>query len=182
MSFTALQTLRRAGSRSRRWSRTYPHHQAPRARAAGARLLRGVPLLADATVTELLGHGRLSGVRLRHRDGRAAHIACDTVVFTGDFVPDHELARHGGLPLDPGTRGPAVDSAFRAAERGVFAVGNVLHAAEPARVVAWEGAAASATVRRYLSDGRLALGVGPAAGHRAAGLDRPQPSDPGRTG
>ncbi|MFH8291708.1 NAD(P)/FAD-dependent oxidoreductase [Streptomyces sp. NPDC018059] len=153
VSFAALDLLRSAGVEVAALVTEHPHHQAPRGRAAGARLLRGVPLLTDATVTELLGHGRLSGVRLRHRDGRTAHLACDTVVFTGDFVPDHELARHGGVPLDPGTRGPAVDSAFRTAERGVFAVGNVLHAAEPARVVAREGAAASAAVRRYLSDG-----------------------------
>ncbi|MFH8607007.1 NAD(P)/FAD-dependent oxidoreductase [Streptomyces sp. NPDC018029] len=153
VSFTALDTLRRAGVSVTAQVTEHRRHQAPTARALDARLRRGVPLLTDATVAELLGRGRLSGVRLRHRDGRTADVPCDTVVFTGDFVPDHELARLGGLLLDPGTRGPAVDSAFRTDERGVFAVGNVLHAAEPARVVAREGALAAAAVRRYLSDG-----------------------------
>ncbi|AZM56907.1 oxidoreductase [Streptomyces sp. WAC 01529] len=153
VSLTALDTLRQAGVEVAALVTEYPRHQASRARAAEARLRHAIPLLTDATVTELLGRGRLSGVGLRHRDGRTAYVACDTVVFTGDFVPDQELARRGGLPLDPGTRGPAVDGAFRTAERGVFAVGNVLHAVEPARVVAREGAAASAAVRRYLRDG-----------------------------
>ncbi|MFF3641058.1 NAD(P)/FAD-dependent oxidoreductase [Streptomyces sp. NPDC002564] len=153
VSFAALDTLRRAGVAVAALVTEHPRHQAPRTRVLDARLRRGVPLLTDATVAELLGRGRLSGVRLRHRDGRSAQVDCDTVVFTGDFVPDHELARRGGLLLDPGTRGPAVDGAFRTDERGVFAVGNVLHAAEPARVVAREGAMASAAVRRYLSDG-----------------------------
>ncbi|MGW0531180.1 NAD(P)/FAD-dependent oxidoreductase [Streptomyces sp. NPDC003032] len=153
VSFAALDTLRRAGVEVAALITEHPRHQASPGRAADARLRHGIPLLTDATVAELLGRGRLSGVRLRHRDGRTAYVACDTVVFTGDFVPDHELARRGGLPLDPGTRGPAIDSAFRTAERGVFAVGNVLHAVEPARVVTREGAAVSAAVRRYLSDG-----------------------------
>ncbi|MEV7192727.1 FAD-dependent oxidoreductase [Streptomyces sp. NPDC093510] len=153
VSFAALDTLRRAGVAVTAQVTEHPRHQAPRARALDARLRHGVPLLTDATVAELLGRGRLSGVRLRHRDGRTAHLPCDTVAFTGDFVPDHELARRGGLLLDPGTRGPAVDGAFRSDERGVFAVGNVLHAAEPARAVAREGALAAAAVRRYLSDG-----------------------------
>ncbi|MEU1014210.1 FAD-dependent oxidoreductase [Streptomyces sp. NPDC005898] len=153
VSFAALDTLRRAGVEVAALATEHPRHQAPRARAAEARLRHGIPLLTDATVTDILGKGRLSGVRLRRRDGATAHLACDTVVFTGDFVPDHELARHGGLPLDPGTRGPAVDGAFRTAERGVFAVGNVLHAAETARVVTREGIAASLAVCRYLTDG-----------------------------
>ena len=45
-------------------------------------------------------------------DGTTRRIACDTVVFTGDWIPDHELARAGGLALDPGTRGPHVDAAY----------------------------------------------------------------------
>ncbi|MFD4628460.1 NAD(P)/FAD-dependent oxidoreductase [Streptomyces sp. NPDC058284] len=153
VGFAALDTLRRAGVTVAALVTEHPRHQAPRTRALEARLGRGVPLLTNATVTELLGRGRLSGVRLRHRDGRTAYVACDTVVFTGDFVPDHELARRGGLSMDPGTRGPAIDADFRADRRGVFAVGNVLHAAEPARAVAREGALAAAAVRRYLFDG-----------------------------
>ncbi|MFI7319515.1 NAD(P)/FAD-dependent oxidoreductase [Streptomyces venezuelae] len=153
VSFTALDTLRRAGVAVAALVTEHPRHQARPARALDARLRHGVPLLTDATVVELLGRGRLSGVALRHRDGRTAHVACDTVVFTGDFVPDHELARRAGLLLDPGTRGPAVDGAFRTDGRGVFAVGNVLHAAEPARAVAREGTLAAEAVRRYLSDG-----------------------------
>ncbi|MFF1374613.1 NAD(P)/FAD-dependent oxidoreductase [Streptomyces sp. NPDC058308] len=153
VSFAALDTLRRAGVAVAALVTEHPRHQAPRVRALEARLRRGVPVLTDATVAELLGRGRLSGVRLRHRDGRTAYVPCDAVVFTGDFVPDHELARRGGLSMDPGTRGPAVDGAFRTDARGVFAVGNVLHAAEPAHTVVCEGALAAAAVRDYLADG-----------------------------
>ncbi|MET7620145.1 FAD-dependent oxidoreductase [Streptomyces sp. NPDC005408] len=114
-------------------------------------LRRRVPLLMEATVTELFGRGRLTGVALRHRDGRTTTVRCDTVVFTGDWIPDHELARRGGIPLDPGTRGPAVDTALRTADPGVFAAGNLLHGVEPASVAAEEGRHAAEQVLRYLA-------------------------------
>ncbi|ORT55925.1 FAD-dependent oxidoreductase [Streptomyces sp. CB03238] len=112
---------------------------------------RPVPVLRGTTVTELLGRGRLSGVRLRHRDGREATVACDTVVFTGDWVPEHEPARCGGVVLDPGTRGPAVDGAFRTSVAGVFAVGDVLHGGEPAGTAVAEGRAVAGPVLSFLS-------------------------------
>ncbi|MFC9585391.1 FAD-dependent oxidoreductase [Streptomyces yangpuensis] len=111
----------------------------------------GIPLLTATTVGELRGRSRLTGVAVRHRDGRTGLLACDTVVFTGDWIPDHELARRGGVPLDPGTRGPRVDAAFRTAAPGVFAVGNALHGIESAATAAAEGAAAAASVLAHLA-------------------------------
>ncbi|KJK53617.1 NAD(P)/FAD-dependent oxidoreductase [Streptomyces sp. NRRL F-4428] len=110
----------------------------------------GVPLLTRTTVTELRGRGRLTGLAIRHRDGRTGLLGCDTVVFTGDWIPDHELARRGGVPLDPGTRGPRVDASFRTEAPGVFAVGNALHGIERAATAAREGAAAAAPVLAHL--------------------------------
>ncbi|MFJ7152427.1 NAD(P)/FAD-dependent oxidoreductase [Streptomyces sp. NPDC100445] len=151
VSYAALGTLRAAGADVVALVTEDPHARTHRARAETARLLRGIPLLTGTTVTELLGHGRLSGVRVRHRDGRTAVLACDTVVFTGDFVPDHELARRGGLVLDPGTRGPAVGGSLHTSRPGVLAAGNVLHAVEPARTAAREGARAAGAVLDLLA-------------------------------
>ncbi|MFI2782437.1 NAD(P)/FAD-dependent oxidoreductase [Streptomyces sp. ALB3] len=111
---------------------------------------RRTPLLTGATVTELTGRGRLSGVALRHDDGRTTTLRCDTVVLTGDFVPDHELARRGGVLLDPGTRGPAYDAAYRTSRPGVFAAGNLLHAVERAGTAAQEGRAVAVPVLHRL--------------------------------
>ncbi|RZB14601.1 FAD-binding protein [Streptomyces sp. F001] len=146
VSYAAADTVRAAGADVVAMVTELPRAQTASVRALDARLRRGIPLLTDTTVTELLGHGRLSGVRVHHRDGRTATLPCDTVVFTGDFVPDHELARRGGLPLDPGTRGPAVDGVLRTARPGVFAVGSVLHAVESAATAAREGAHAAEAV------------------------------------
>ena len=46
-------------------------------------------------------------------------VDCDTVAFTGDWIPDHELARIGGLEIDPATRGPVVDAGVRTSSPGV---------------------------------------------------------------
>jgi thioredoxin reductase len=159
VSYAAVGTVRAAGADVVAMVTDLPRAQTAPARALDARLRRGVPLLTGTTVTELLGHGRLSGVRIRHRDGRTATLRCDTVVFTGDFVPDHELARRGGLALDPGTRGPAVDGALRTERPGVFAAGNVLHAVERAGTAACEGAHVARAVRAWLARAEWPTGV-----------------------
>lgn len=153
VSYSAVTTLREAGVEVVAMVTELPYHQASPATALDARLRLGVPLLVDASVSELLGRGRLSGVVLRHRDGRSTTVACDTVVFTGDWIPDHELARRGGVTLDRATRGPAVDGSFRTDRAGVFGVGNLLHAVEPASTAAREGLLAAGPVLRHLRDG-----------------------------
>lgn len=119
---------------------------------------RGAPLLTRTTVTALTGRPRLTGVAVRHQDGRTTTLPCDTVVFTGDWIPDHELARRGDVPLDPGTRGPAYDAAYRTHAPGVFAVGNLLHAVESAGTAAAEGRALATPVRHHLATGAWPAG------------------------
>ncbi|MFF2732199.1 FAD-dependent oxidoreductase [Streptomyces sp. NPDC058008] len=153
VSHAAVATLRTAGvhvvavvtGRPRAWTR-------PR----GTR----TPLLTGATVTGLTGRTRLSGVELRHEDGRTTTLRCDTVVLTGDFVPDHELARRGGILLDPGTRGPAYDADHRTSRPGVFAAGNLLHAVESAGFAAREGRAVAVPVLRRLAGTEVPAGDG----------------------
>ena len=82
----------------------------------------------------------------RHR--RAASIDCDTVVFTGDWIPDHELARTARPAMDPATRGPVVDAALRTSRAGVFAVGNLLHPVDTADGAALDGRHVATAVRR----------------------------------
>jgi hypothetical protein len=73
------------------------------------------------------------------RTGAVRRVECDTLVFTGDWIPDHELARAAGIAIDPGTRGPAVDTSLETSARNVFAAGNLVHAAEIADVAALDG-------------------------------------------
>jgi NADH dehydrogenase FAD-containing subunit len=73
------------------------------------------------------------------RTGAISFVGCDTLVFTADWIPDHELARLAGTEIDPGTRGPAVDTTLETSIPHIFAAGNLVHAAETADIAAVGG-------------------------------------------
>ena len=100
------------------------------------------PGATGVDVAEIVGRRRVERVVLT--DGR--RIDCDTVIFTGDWIPDNELARRGGLTIDPTYKGPAVDTAFRTSRHGVFAIGNLAHRVAAADRCALDGRSVAATV------------------------------------
>jgi thioredoxin reductase len=113
-----------------------------------------VPVWTGQRVEEVLGRGRVEAVELTDlATGSVRRVECDTVVFTGNWIPDQELARSGGLLIDPKTKGPWIDSAQRTSVRGVFAAGNVLHAAETADLAALCGRYTARHVSSYLRGG-----------------------------
>jgi hypothetical protein len=111
-------------------------------------------VLTETRLAAIAGERRVEAVEVaRIVDGKRWRLACDTVVFTGDWIPEHELARRGGLDADAATRGPRVDGAFRTSVAGVFAAGNLVHAAEPADVAALGGRHAAGAIAAFLRDG-----------------------------
>ena len=121
---------------------------------AVADLLTRTPVVAGARLGRILGRQRVEAVEIMHlASGLTETVACDTVVFTGDWIPEHELARLGGLAIDPGTRGPRVDASLRTSARGAFAAGNLLHGAETADLCAVEGRRAARHIAEYLESG-----------------------------
>src|SRR4051794_1521299 len=152
VSFSALLTLAHGGAAAAAILTAHPHHQTFLALRAGAALRFRAPLLTRAALTAIHGRRRVEGVRIADLDsGEQRDLRCDLVVFTADWIPDHELAVLGRLDLDPGTRGPSVDPALRTARPGVFAAGNVLHGAEPADVAALSGRHAAVGVLEHLA-------------------------------
>ncbi len=98
----------------------------------------------------IYGKERVDRVLLRGPDGDERAVAVDTIVFSGDFVPDNELARKAGLVIDPGTAGPASDAEGRTSLDGVFAAGNVVHPAETADIAARRAQTVGRTAARWL--------------------------------
>jgi pyridine nucleotide-disulfide oxidoreductase len=130
-----------------------PRHQSFAAFRVGSALRYRMPLWTRTALTGIYGRPRVEEVELSTLDsGRTRRVACDTVVFTADWIPDHELAVLAGLELDPGTRGPRVDTGLRTTRPGVFAAGNLLHGAEPADVAALSGRHAALSVSRWLAE------------------------------
>jgi hypothetical protein len=82
--------------------------------------------------------------------GQTAIIECDTVVFTGDWIPENELARRGDVQTGKPSFGPQVDSYFRTSQIGIFAAGNLLRGVETADWSALEGRRAASSIARYL--------------------------------
>jgi thioredoxin reductase len=153
IAFSALHTLAASGTRVAAVVTESPVLQTFAALRLATAGLRRVPVLTCTRLTEITGTQRVDGVVLTDlRTGTVTSLPCDTVVFTGDWIPDHELARSAGLAIDPATRGPVVDLAGRTSAPGVFAAGNLVHPAEPADVAALGGAHAAAAINRWLAD------------------------------
>ncbi|WP_396905198.1 NAD(P)/FAD-dependent oxidoreductase [Mycolicibacterium phlei] len=152
VSWSAVMTLRETGCATVAMVSGYPRAEAYAAfRIPGRALLDG-PVLTRSRVVGIHGKHRVRAVTVENLDtGTRTTIDCDTVVFTGDWIPDHELARTGGLTMDPATRGPVVDAALRTSTPGVFAAGNLLHPVDTADCAALDGRHVATAVRQWLT-------------------------------
>jgi len=147
VSFSAVLTLRHAGCSVAAMVTPLPHHQTYRPLWLATAARHRVPVRTGIDVAEVVGRRRVEAVVLT--DG--SRIECDTVVFTGDWVPDHELARSGGLTMVGGAASPVVDAGMHTARAGVFAIGNLVHPAETADVCALDGRHVATAVLDWLS-------------------------------
>lgn len=154
VSFSALATLAEAGASTACMTTELTRHQSFAAFRAGAALRFRAPLLTRTRLAEIRGGERVESVLLHDLDsGAEREVLCDTVVFTADWIPDHELAVAAGADMDEGSRGPVVDCSLRTSLPGAFAAGNLLRGAEPADAAALEGVHAGAAIARHLHEG-----------------------------
>lgn len=150
VSWSAVLTLRDAGCATVAMVGAHRRAEAYAAfRTLGRLLIKG-PVLTASRVIDIHGKDRVRSITVELPTGARRDIACDTVVFTGDWVPDHELARTAGLQMDVATRGPVVDTALRTSHPGVFAVGNLLHPVDTADAAALDGRHVASGVRAWL--------------------------------
>jgi thioredoxin reductase len=151
VSFSAIATLAHAGASVAGLVTDLPKHQSLGAFRAGAAVRYRAPVWTRMAITDIRGAARVESVEVTELDsGRTREVDCDLVVFTADWIPDHELAVMAGCELDPGTLGPLVDPAFRTTRPGVFAAGNLVHPAETADLCALDGRHVAAPIAAYL--------------------------------
>lgn len=93
----------------------------------------GIPLYLSTTVAEIHGNRRLEGVTIaevgadrRPIEETKRYIPCDTLLLSVGLIPENELTRSAGIPIDPVTNGAVVDENRQTAVPGIFACGNVL--------------------------------------------------------
>ena len=152
VSFSAALTLAHAGADVVALVTEHERQQSYAAFRFGAAVRWRVPVWTSSAVRRIAGRGRLEGCEVADvRTGAARFVPCEVVVFTGDWIPDHELARLAGLAMDAGTRGPAVDATLSTSQTGVFAAGNLVHAAETADIAALSGRHAARHIAALLA-------------------------------
>lgn len=110
-----------------------------------ADILSRTPIVTHARVTNIFGQKQVEGIEITRRLPKSFEtsevftVECDSVIFTGNWIPEHELARMGGLQIHPITKGPVIDKSFQSSVAGVFAAGNLLRGVETADHCALEG-------------------------------------------
>ncbi len=151
VSWSAVLTLRAAGCRTVALTTVFDRAEAYLAFRLAGRLALRIPVLPRTRLVRINGRDRVESVLLEHADTRVRRLVpCDTVVMTGDWIPDHELVRLAGLGLDHATLGPVVDTALRTTAPGVFAVGNLVHPVDTADGAALDGRHVASAVLAHL--------------------------------
>lgn len=162
VSYSAVLTLRHAGCRTVLMTTEHRRPESYVAFTAAARAALGVRVATRTTVTRIIGAPQLRAVEIENIDTGARRIVdCDTLILTGDWIPDHELARTGGLAMDTRAGIPVVDTALRTNRTGVFAIGNLVHPVDTADVAALDGRHVADRIHAHLAGHR-----GPTGGVR----------------
>jgi NADPH-dependent 2,4-dienoyl-CoA reductase/sulfur reductase-like enzyme len=116
-----------------------------------------IPLFLSHVVTRITGRDRVDGVEVTPLLNGAPDYAgsfrldCDTVLLSVGLIPENELSRKAGVPINDDTGGPFVDADLMSASPGIFACGNVLHVHDLVDYVAEEARRCGEAVGRYLS-------------------------------
>jgi thioredoxin reductase len=153
VSWSAVLTLREAGCATAGMVSGYARSESYAVFRLPGRFLMDGPVFTRSRVVGISGRDRVRAAVVENIEtGARITVECDTVVFTGDWIPDHELARTGGLAMDPATRGPVVDAGLRTSRPGVFAVGNLLHPVDTADGAALDGRHVAAAVSNWLKN------------------------------
>lgn len=159
VSLSVVLTLMHAGVKVLNLVTELPHHQLylpvflP-AKILYADILARAPILTNTRISNIFGHQHVEGIEITNLEsGKTRTIECDTVVFSGDWIPENELARRGDLETGQPCHGPQVDALFRTSQSGVFAAGNLLRGVETADWAALEGQRAARSIARYLETG-----------------------------
>ena len=119
VSFSAVATLAHAGASVAGLVTELPKHQSLAAFRAGAAVRYRARVWSRTAVTAIHGNERVESVELTELDsGRTRSVDCELVVFTADWIPDHELAVMADCELDHGSLGPLVDQALRTTSQG----------------------------------------------------------------
>lgn len=121
-----------------------------------------IPLYLSHTITEIHGENRVCGVTIAQVDGNRQpvpgterYIECDTVLLSVGLIPENELTRSAGIPIDQRTNGPVVYENRETMVSGIFACGNVLQVHDLVDYVTAESQTAGRAAADYVQKPHL---------------------------
>lgn len=124
-----------------------------------------IPLYLSHTVTRVHGNSRITGVTAARTDenrrpipGTEFELPCDVLLLSVGLIPENELSRQAGVPMDARTGGAFVSDDMQTEIPGIFAAGNVLHVHDLVDFVSQEGADAGRSAAEYVKSGGGARG------------------------
>ena len=119
-----------------------------------------IPLLLRHTVTEIRGQGRVEQVVAMEVDehrrvlpGTEKVFDCDTLLLSIGLIPENELTRRAGIPMDRRTSGAVVYENMETAVPGIFACGNVVQVHDLVDFVTAESIRAGKAAAEYVLSG-----------------------------
>ena len=93
-----------------------------------------IPLYLSHTIVDIQGKARVEKATVAKVDenrrpipGTEMEFDVDTILLSVGLIPENELTRQAGIPMDPHTKGAVVYENMETGIPGVFACGNVLH-------------------------------------------------------
>ena len=120
-----------------------------------------IPLYLSHTITNIIGRERVEQVVINEVDenrrpipGTEITFDCDTVLLSVGLIPENELTRAAGIPMDRRTNGALVYENMETMTPGVFACGNVVHVHDLGDFVTAESDKAGAAAAEYALGGR----------------------------
>lgn len=153
VGFSAIMTLKTAGVDVVAMVTHLPDYQSYFAYKLVSATRYRVPIWTNVQVSNILGSKRVEAVELMDvSTGSKSIVECDTVVFTGDWIPDYELSFAGNLLHDDNSFSPSVDLELHTSVESVFAAGNLIHPAETADVASLSGRDVAKSVLHYLNN------------------------------
>ena len=115
-----------------------------------------IPLYLSHTITDIKGQERVEQVVISQVDearrpipGTEQTFDCDTVLLSVGLIPENELTRGAGIPMDRRTNGAVVYENMETMAPGIFACGNVVHVHDLVDFVSAESEKAGAAAARY---------------------------------
>ena len=120
-----------------------------------------IPLYLSHTITDIRGKDRVEGVTIakvgpdrKPIPGTEFDIECDTVLLSVGLIPENELTRGAGIPIDRRTNGAYVYENMETLAEGIFACGNVVHVHDLVDYVSAESERAGKAAALYALGGK----------------------------